>query len=88
MVHIAQTDQDPVFTFYVKALEFTSPIGIISLFSASRDFSKVSISSIVWYSYFGGLYHAITIKGLVHFCFTSMHNNSALLVLMMSVRCS
>ena len=50
-----------------KSLQFTSPISIISLSSTSRDFSKVSISSIVWYSYFGGLYHAITIKGLVHF---------------------
>ena len=58
----------------LKSLQFTSPIS--RLISLSRDFSKLSISSIVWYSYFGGPYHAITIKGLVHFCFTS-----ALLVL-------
>ena len=56
-----------------KSLQFTLPISIISLSSESRDFSKVSISSIVWCSYFGGLYHAIIIKGLVHFSTSPQH---------------
>ena len=50
-----------------KSLQFTSPISIVSLSSASGDFSKVSISSIVWYSNFGALYHAITNKGFSAF---------------------
>ena len=68
-----------------KSLQFTSPISIISLSSALGILVKSLSPQLFGSHFFGTHFFAITIKGLVHFCFTSMHNNSAIFVLM-SVR--
>ena len=56
-----------------KSLQFTSPINIISFCSFSKVSSSVFTSVRVSVSYYGGLYHANTKKGLLHFGFISMH---------------